>query len=206
MSRHASTRMIIGLCGLQGAGKDTVANFLIRNHGFKKLSFASKLKDIVATLFGWDRNLLEGTTPESRAWREQEDVWWAGRLGKPGYSPRRALQEIGTDILRDVWHSDVWMLALERQLEGPDRIVVTDCRFPNDIEMLRSQGATIVHVVRGSLPDWFVEAQRGESPDPVAHHPSEWLWCRTPFDAVLENNGTLETLEVATQKLLGRCE
>lgn len=58
--------MLIGVVGFAGSGKGTVADILVRDHGFKKLSFADALKDAVATIFGWERHLLEGDTDESR--------------------------------------------------------------------------------------------------------------------------------------------
>ena len=44
--------MIIGLSGIQGAGKDTVGDILISEYGFVKLSFGSALKDVISALFG----------------------------------------------------------------------------------------------------------------------------------------------------------
>ena len=79
---------IISISGLIGSGKDTIAEYLINNHGFKKDSFAATLKDAVAAMFGWDRAMLEGATPETRALREQVDQWWANRLGIPHLTPR----------------------------------------------------------------------------------------------------------------------
>ena len=57
--------MLIGICGLIGSGKDTVAQNLIDNHNFVKISFADKLKDAVASMFSWDRELLDGKTDKS---------------------------------------------------------------------------------------------------------------------------------------------
>ena len=54
--------MLIGLVGLIGSGKDTVAERLVMNHNFRKDSFARSLKDAVSVIFGWDRQLLEGVT------------------------------------------------------------------------------------------------------------------------------------------------
>ena len=71
--------MIIGIAGFQGSGKDTIADYLQNIYGFKRDSFASTLKDAVSSVFGWDRELLEGRTKESRAWREQVDAWWSER-------------------------------------------------------------------------------------------------------------------------------
>lgn len=193
--------MIVGLCGLQGSGKDTFADALVKHHGFVKLSSSAVLKDVVAVLFGWDREMLNGTTPASRAWREQEDVWWSSRLRKPGFTPRRALQELGTDVMRDHFHEDIWMIAFERQLEKYDRVVVNDCRFVNDIASLRGRGAKIVHITRGALPDWFLEAQRGVAP-PACHHVTEWAWCREAFDAVVANDSSVEALEEEAAKFI----
>ena len=67
--------MLIGLVGLIGSGKDTVAERLVSHHGFVRDSFAKSLKDAVSNIFGWDRNLVEGNTKESRAWREQPDTF-----------------------------------------------------------------------------------------------------------------------------------
>ena len=51
--------MIVGITGLIGSGKDTVANYLVTQHDFKRLSFASSVKDMLTAVFGWDRELLE---------------------------------------------------------------------------------------------------------------------------------------------------
>jgi cytidylate kinase len=51
--------MIIGVCGLIGAGKDTIADYLVNVHGFRRDSFAASLKDAVAAIFGWDRDMIE---------------------------------------------------------------------------------------------------------------------------------------------------
>ena len=74
--------MIVGICGLIGSGKDTIADHLVQDHNFVKISFADKLKDTVATLFDWDRTLLDGKTEQSRLWREQEDPYWSKELKK----------------------------------------------------------------------------------------------------------------------------
>ena len=77
--------MIIGVCGLIGGGKGTVGDILVDNYGFKKLSFADKLKDAVADMFDWDRDLLEGITDESRNWREKKDEFWSAEtINKKG--------------------------------------------------------------------------------------------------------------------------
>lgn len=188
---------IIGICGLIGSGKDTIAQIIKENNAsVKHFSFAGILKDIISIIFDWDRALLQGDTVESRKWREEEDTWWSARLEIPNFTPRTTLQYIGTNVLRDNFHPDIWIAAIERrilQCAPDDIIVITDCRFPNEIDMLRRLGGKIVWVQRGDLPDWCVNyIIKGEIPTQV--HPSEYSWLNTKFDAVIKNDGTLEEL------------
>ena len=84
--------MIIGICGFQSSGKDTIADLLISQYGFKKISFGGALKDVVSIIFGWPRDKLEGLTEEDREWREKVDYWWATTLKMPQLTPRYVLQ------------------------------------------------------------------------------------------------------------------
>ena len=72
--------MLIGLVGLIGSGKDTVAERLVSHHGYVRDSFAKSLKDATASIFGWNREMVEGNTKESREWREQPDAFWSEHL------------------------------------------------------------------------------------------------------------------------------
>ena len=80
--------MLIGLVGLIGSGKDTVAERLITHYGYKRDSFAKSLKDAVSSMFNWDREMLEGNTTSSRHWREQPDKFWSEKFGtlRPVYT------------------------------------------------------------------------------------------------------------------------
>jgi len=187
--------MIIAICGLQGSGKDTVGSYLINKYGFTKLSFAGILKDIVAILFGWDREMLEGATKESREWREQIDPWWSEKLLISNLTPRYVLQFFGTDLFRNHFHPDIWVISVERQLSKYSNCVITDCRFPNEIEMLQSYGAKIIKITRGILPEWYQLYESGEIDKPDSIHPSEYLWIKTKFDYQIENNSTINDLE-----------
>ena len=92
---------LIGLVGLEGAGKTTAAReFMLRTLGYIELSFASPLKSAASAVFGWSRELLEGTTPASRKWREEVDDFWSKELGRPGFTPRQGLELLGTEAVR----------------------------------------------------------------------------------------------------------
>ncbi len=194
--------MIIAICGLQGSGKDTIGSYLINKYGFKKLSFAGVLKDIVGILFGWDREMLEGATKESREWREQVDPWWSQKLGMENLTPRYVLQYFGTDLFRTHFHSDIWVIAVERQLSKYTNCVITDCRFPNEIAMLRTAGATVIKVTRGELPAWYIPYESCQTIKPNNVHPSEYMWIREKFDYELENDSSIKDLEMSMDGIL----
>lgn len=208
--QHKGIGMIIGVCGLIGAGKDTVADYLVNVHEFRRESFAGTLKDAVSAVFGWDRIMLEGRTKASRAWREQPDIWWSQRLGQE-ITPRWILQYWGTEVCRQGFHDDIWIASLENKLRSTtDHVVVSDCRFPNEIEAIRNQGGHVVRVTRGPDPEWYAVALEANAGDPAAGavlgtfgiHPSETAWIGTDFDAELNNNGSMDELYDQVNDLL----
>jgi hypothetical protein len=205
--------MIIGVCGFIGSGKDTVADYLVNFHGFKRDSFATTLKDAVADIFGWDRELLEGRTTESREWREEQDTWWSERLGIAELTPRWVLQYWGTEVCRVGFHDDIWIASLENKLRNSrDNIVISDCRFPNEIKSIKASGGKVIWVQRGDLPEWYSCAlldnkSNGKHSQPNKEkkqigmryqypevHASEYSWIGTEFDAEVDNNGSVDDL------------
>jgi len=203
--------MIIGVCGFIGSGKDTIADYLVNFHEFRRESFASTLKDAVAAVFGWDRTMLEGRTKEAREWREQIDPWWAARLDMPTLTPRWVLQYWGTEVCRKGFHDDIWIASLENKLRNSkDHVVISDCRFPNEISSIKNAGGQIVWVQRGELPEWYeiaVDANRGSNValnelKRLKIHASETAWVGTKFDAIIDNNSTIDALYQQAQTLV----
>jgi hypothetical protein len=203
--------MIIGVCGFIGSGKDTIADYLVNFHEFRRESFASTLKDAVAAVFGWDRIMLEGRTKEAREWREQVDPWWAARLDMPTLTPRWVLQYWGTEVCRKGFHDDIWIASLENKLRNSrDHVVISDCRFPNEIKSIKDAGGKIVWVNRGELPDWYdiaLAANQGHNWAVMdlkmrKIHASETAWVGTAFDQIIENNSTIDDLYAQANSLL----
>jgi hypothetical protein len=212
--------MIIGVCGFIGSGKDTIADYLTNVHEFRRESFANTLKDAVAQVFGWDRTMLEGRTKQAREWREQVDTWWADRLNMPDLTPRLMLQLWGTEVCRKGFHDDIWIAILENKLRtSSDNIVISDCRFPNEIKSIKNAGGAVIRVTRGPEPDWYDHAinfNAGEKrlgwsigKNYLARngvHASEYSWVGTDFDAVIDNNNTMDHLYSQVNDLVLRLQ
>ena len=188
--------MIIGICGLIGSGKGTVADILVENHNFEKLSFADKLKDGVASVFGWDRDMLEDDTDRSRIWREKQDEFWTNET-EMSVTPRLVLQLFGTDCMRNGFFDGIWVsLVKQKILEDPDKNwVIPDVRFPNEVKMIQSVQGEVWQVRRGDLPVWFMD-KRDNGVEPTDVHASEWAWIDRDdtFNEIIYNDSTLENL------------
>jgi len=200
--------MIIGICGLIGSGKGTVADVLV-DQGFKKVSFADKLKDGVSTIFGWDRAMLEGDTDESRTWREQRDDFWSAET-EMEVTPRLVLQLFGTDCLRNGFHDGVWVSLLKKHmLDNPGNYVIPDVRFRNEQNMIRELGGEIWRIQRGDIPEWYGCAMLDNTTgsdlmEAYDVHPSEYKWIdmNNKFDVTLYNEGTIENLKQQVLNML----
>lgn len=198
-------KLIIGISGLIGSGKDTIADCLVNFHGFRKESWAGHLKDIVSVVFGWDRTMLEGRTTNSREWREQPDKWWSERLGRT-ITPRLVLQEWGTEVCRHAFHDDIWIASLENKLrQSKDSIVISDCRFVNEIATIRKLGGITIRVVRGNKPAWYDIAMTDPSMMKVMYpevHISEYSLIGVTHDYTIENNDSMDVLHKRISDLL----
>jgi len=207
---------LYALTGWIGSGKDTVADLLETQYGWHRVSFAGALKDAVSVIFDWSRELLEGRTLHSREWREKVDPWWADRLGIPHLTPRWALQHIGTDVMRNHFHDQIWIAAVDRQLTKLDPavpVIISDCRFANEIQLVRNHGGQLVQVIRDrQLPEWYMCAVRENFADAaqlkdlqencltMQHlypqiHASEYKWVGHTLDCEIDNTGTMQSLK-----------
>ncbi len=203
--------MIVGLLGFIGSGKGTAGDIL-KDMGFTPLSFAKGVKDVAAEMFGWPRHLLEGDTDASRKWREQPDQFWSKEFGKE-FTPRLALQLMGTEVGRDVFHEDFWVIKMKRYImSNPEQnFVITDVRFGNEMQFVHDQGGILIEIQRGIKPHWYeiaIKANRGDQKaesfmlNRSGIHESEWRWIGGNIDYIIENDGTLEDLKKKVTKKL----
>lgn len=203
--------MLVGIVGFASSGKGTIGTALNEKYDFAVDSFAAPLKDAASILFGWDRALLEGDTDESRHWREQADRFWSKELGIKNFTPRMGLQLLGTDGIRNAFHKDFWIISLKRRWMNADQpnTVITDCRFANEVDIIRDLGGVVIHVQRGPNPNWyndilFVNQGYADQEDidrvdmmratGIIPHESETAWIGKSIDYRIHNDGTLDEL------------
>jgi len=207
----------IGILGNIGSGKNTVAQYLATK-GCIPTSFAGPIKDLCTSVFGWDRELLEGETDESREFREGIDLYWSKKLNISNFTPRLALQLIGTDVMRDHFNQDIWLNSLEyrvKKLHNQNEcVVISDVRFKNELDLIKRVGGTTILVQRDEKPEWYDIALAANNGDAVAKHimsrdfkdvhSSEYDWIGADIDFTVNNNGTLEELYANLDVLLDK--
>jgi hypothetical protein len=203
---------VIALVGFAGVGKDTVGQYLTEQYGYTPLAFADPLKDCLSVIFGWDREMLSGRTPASRVWREKVDPWWAERLEIPHFSPRFAMQNFGTDVMRRTFHDNIWIINMEKRIvdsEGP--VVITDGRFVNEIRLVRRLGGAVYRVRRGPDPIWIDVARAANEGCQISRkrldevfkvHQSEWAWVGEDLDGSIRNDGDIFDLHKTVEQVL----
>lgn len=208
--------MIIGLSGLAGAGKDTVADLLVDHHGFAKLAFADPLKRICRDVFQFTERQLWGPSSARNAGDERYP------RGDSFLTPRYALQQLGTEWGRDCFPS-IWVDAGLRDAKkvmetacyryesrrglylapvtewdsalAPKGVAISDVRFENEIAAVKLAGGKVIRIKRPS------EGLEGEA----AMHRSEAEQALVPdeaFDAVLVNDGSIAQLGATLARLL----
>jgi hypothetical protein len=173
--------MIIGLIGFAGSGKGTVGDYLMEN-GFYVDSFARPLKDAASVIFGWDREMLEGDTKESREWREKPDKFWSDSLGYE-FTPRMAIQRLGTEAGQYVFGKQLWVASLFKRIAPYKDVVITDARFTHEIKAIEKEGGLLIRIKRGPEPEWYdtllnlwTDKDREEYMKQFNIHKSEWDW------------------------------
>jgi hypothetical protein len=209
--------MIIALCGFANSGKSTIASRLIEKFNFQRVSFAEPVKRVAAVSFGWEYEKLLGQTTETRAWREEPDVFWSKAKGE-SFSPRQGLQLIGEGY-RKLFHPDIWVqkaintiTKIRQTIHQP--IVIDDMRYCNERNALEDIGAQTFIVVKPPLPTpehvrvWDLGFTGNGIPNSSLHS-SEWDWLRHPavsdmHTPVIVNDGDIETLHKQTDLMYTR--
>jgi hypothetical protein len=201
--------MIVGFLGFIGSGKGTAGDIL-KEIGFIKQSFAGPVKDTASVMFGWPRHLLEGDTEESRKFREEYDPFWSKKFGYQ-FTPRMALQTIGTEVGRDLFDANIWISRLEKNIEENKNYVITDVRFKNEMNWIKNNNGILIEIQRDQNPDWYdiaIAANSGSMESELLMyetgvHESEWRWISpSMIDERVQNIGSKDDLKQSLIKIL----
>ncbi|MBD9542980.1 deoxynucleotide monophosphate kinase [Ensifer sp. ENS04] len=126
---------LVALTGAAGSGKSTATRFLVERHGYTLVKFAGPLKDMLRAI-GLSEEQIEGGLKE-------EPCEWL-----QGATPRHAMQTLGTQwgraCIGEGFWSSIWRRRVETALALQRRVVVDDCRFPNEAEAVRQLGGMII--------------------------------------------------------------
>ena len=151
MSSKETVRMknMLILCGRAYSGKSTAARYITENReGWKEIRLSRYIKDLCSEQYGLDRDKLEGDNDIDREWRENTKVY-------QDYTPRDLLIKIGTE-LRENDHTVLPKVSIEEINQYPDyNVVVSDCRFQEDIDYLVEHSGMktfIVKLHRNDIP------------------------------------------------------
>lgn len=188
-------QLVVGVAGYAGAGKDTVADILVEDFGFEKMSFADPLREMALAIdpiigldYSWDKF---GTV-----------VRYSQALEEVGYNEakfkypeiRQFLQRLGTDAVRNVIGHDTWTyLASKRVQEAFERgvpgVVFADVRFRNEAEELSKYGS-VIRVERPGI---------GPAGDHVSEHDLDGY----DFHRIIQNDGTIDDLRAKLTEIYG---
>lgn len=168
--------MIIGVAGYARAGKDTVADYLVEKHGFVKMSFAEPIKEALIKLNPSIQVMPNLYVPLSYAVR----TWGWDLLKDISADVRPLLQRMGTEVAREMFGQNFWVDLAMSKASAQDKVVISDVRYVNEANAIRSHGTV-----------WRVE-RKGVGP--ANDHPSEHDLDDYSFDSVLTNNSSVEEL------------
>ncbi len=190
LQRTVPPAAIIGLGHHARVGKDTLARYLVENHGYTRIAFADSLREVAPLL---DLDL-------ARRLRDHGGDWEAAKVGDPYV--RAALQRIG-EAVRQATGEDVWVRALARKLRPGELYVIPDVRYRIEAMFVQRSGGLLVEVRRPGfgpagdhrsehdLDDWArwdAVVQNADGPGRLAEAAS-WLAARAargPVEAALQ--------------------
>jgi len=180
---------IIGITGRKFSGKDTLGCYFVNHRNYIRFAYADALKNATRAIFDFNDEQLNGNK------KETIDEFW-------GVTPRQVLQFIGTDLFRNHGSellpqvgNNIWIWVVKRKLkkildENPDaKIVITDVRFENELNLIKELGGQIIKVKR--------EIQNNSD-----NHESEKYIDELYCDISVENNGTISEFYDKIEKII----
>ena len=193
------SRPLIGLGGRLRSGKDEVADRLVAEHGYVKIGMSDALHEAMLAI----DPIIQFGVPSAFGWGEPEIRRYSDLIRRRGYveakkepEVRRLLQQLGTEVGRNMVGENVWVNIMARKIDdhrgAGHPVVVTGIRFPNEVEMIRELGGQAVWIHRPGI-----EAPTSDT----AAHASENSVGPDDFAVTLDNDSTLEALRLRVDEL-----
>lgn len=181
--------ILIALHALPGGGKDTIANRLIEDGGWGKFAFATPLKRGLSAMLDIPMEDIENPSLKN-----EPDY-------KFGRSIRYMMQTLGTEWGRGMVSDSLWVdLAranIEHQFAMGMNVVNTDLRFPNECELIKEMGGTVIHIIRANNINASKAARTG-----MTSHSSDSSIPVDIIDYVLYNDSSLDNLYKAALQII----
>lgn len=178
--------MLLGLNGYATAGKDAVADILVRKYGYVKHSFSDPLMESLLQVDPWVHDPSAKEVMDAFLPLTAIVAFHGWTYAKTFPDVRRYLQKLGTEGGRDIHGQDCWVNLMSKRLDkafsdtGHRRHVITNVRFHNEALMVARLGGIICRVERPGT-----EPAQGHVSDTAA----------IPFATWIENDGDLAALE-----------
>jgi hypothetical protein len=169
--------MIIGLSGYAQVGKDTVANYLVENYGFVKVSFADPIRE---ALYKLDPKIRLGENNGASLAHAVDSMGWED-VKKFSEDARMLLQRLGTEVGREMFGKDFWVNQGLLRAKEHEHVVFADTRFKNEADAIKDNGGKV----------WRINK---EGHGPVNGHPSETALDLYAFDLIIDNDSNKEDL------------
>lgn len=169
--------MIIGLSGYARSGKDTIADYLVENHGFIKLSFATPMRQ---ALYNLDPEITD-LSGLIYGFRQAVNLfgWEDMKLYFPSY--RGLMQRMGTEVGREMFGEDFWVQQALKQVMPGTNVVFSDVRYQNEANAVQASGGEVWRVERPGV-------------GPANDHTSEHDLDNYKFNHRIMNYGPVEDL------------
>lgn len=171
-----NNQIIIGLHGVARVGKDEFANYISQYYGFTKLALADPIRTALFSLNPW-------ILTDTMSYRLQDIInmfgWDEAKVLYPEI--RRLMQVFGTEIARCQWNDNFWINLMIENIDKLNRVVISDVRFQNEVDMVRSYGNNgyLIKITRPGVTS-------------VNSHISDAGLDDSLFDLVIRNDGSLK--------------
>jgi len=189
---------IVGIGGRLANGKDEVADYLVREHGWIKMGMSDPLHEammkldpiVTATTVQYDQYDRSSLFTQTYSELTREEGYIRAKNNK---EYRRLLQVFGTEVMRDMFGENVWVDIARKRIkmthQGDINVILTGIRYENELRLIDELGGV----------SWWVERPGFEN---RSSHASESTLSFEDFDVVLMNDGSLADLYLVIEQSL----